>query len=139
MSRFLELKPWPDVAPVLAKLNRLNCRLCLLSNFTPRMLRTNIEQSKLEKTFEFLLSTDAAKAYKPDPRAYQLTVDTFGLQKHEIAFVAFAGWDAAGARSFGFPTFWVNRLNLPSEQLEVAPDMEKNILGELPQFVGLEK
>jgi hypothetical protein len=26
-----------------------------------------------------------------------------------------AGWDAAGAKSFGYPTFWVSRQNQPSE------------------------
>ena len=36
------------------------------------------------------------KAYKPDPRAYQMGVDVFGLQREDIVFAAFAGWDAAG-------------------------------------------
>lgn len=31
-------------------------------------------------------------------------------------------WDAAGAKSFGYPTFWVNRLNQPTEELGVVPD-----------------
>ena len=139
MAGFLELKPWPDAPTVLAELNRLKLRLCLLSNFTPHMLRTNIEQSGLEKAFEFLLSTDAAKAYKPDPHAYQLAANAFGLPNHEIGFVAFAGWDAAGARSFGFPTFWVNRLNLPLEQLGITADTESHTLTELPGFLNFGK
>ena len=29
------------------------------------------------------------------------------MNQGEIAFAAFAGWDAAGAKAFGYPTFWV--------------------------------
>jgi 2-haloacid dehalogenase len=33
----------------------------------------------------------------------------FRLHPRQIAFAAFAGWDVAGAKSFSFRTFWVNR------------------------------
>ena len=42
--------------------------------------------------------------------------------REEILFVAFAGWDAAGAKLFGYPTYWVNRPRLPPEELSVLPD-----------------
>ena len=50
-------------------------------------------------------------------------------------FAAFAGWDAAGAKSFGYPTFWVNRLGLPPEQLGVLPDATGPDLNALLDFV----
>src|SRR5512143_3595254 len=56
-----------------------------------------------------VLSTDRARTYKPDPRAYRLGIEGFGLRREEILLEAHAGWDAAGAKSFGYPTFWVNR------------------------------
>ena len=62
------------------------------------------------------------KTYKPDPRAYRMGVDAFALDRSEIAFVAFAGWDAAGAGWFGFPTYWANRMTSPEESLGIAPD-----------------
>jgi 2-haloacid dehalogenase len=34
--------------------------------------------------------------YKPDHRAYQVAIDAFRLEREEMRFVAFAGWDAAG-------------------------------------------
>ena len=43
-------------------------------------------------------------------RRHLKAVDAFGLPREEILFVAFAGWDVAGARWFGgsaYPTFWV--------------------------------
>ena len=63
------------------------------------------------------LSTDSVQTYKPDPRAYQLAVDSFAVPRERIAFVAHAGWDAVGAAWFGFPTFWINRTGAPREEL----------------------
>jgi len=85
--------------------------------------------------FEQVLSSDRAKTYKPDPRAYQLGVDALQVKREEILFVAFAGWDAAGAKLFGYPTFWVNRQKLPLEQLGATPDGSGDTLTELVQFL----
>ena len=59
---------------------------------------------------------------KPDPRAYQMGPDAFGLPLREIGFCASAGWDAAGAKWFGYPTFWLNRTGQAPEQLGVEAD-----------------
>jgi 2-haloacid dehalogenase len=85
--------------------------------------------------FEQVLSTDQAKTYKPDPRAYQLGVDALKLKREEILFVAFAGWDAAGAKLFGYPTFWVNRQKLPMEKMDATPDGMGDTLTQLVQFL----
>lgn len=87
--------------------------------------------------FDHLLSTDRVQAYKPDPRSYQMGIDAFGLRREEIAFVAFGGWDAAGAKTFGFPTIWMNRLNVPTEHLGVLPDEIASNFEALPVFVGI--
>jgi len=58
------------------------------------------------------------------------------LARDEIVFAAFAGWDAVGAKAFGYPTFWVNRLHLPLEELGVAPDAEGADLNDLLNFVA---
>jgi 2-haloacid dehalogenase len=60
-----------------------------------------------------------------------MAVDAFGLPREEIFFVAFAGWDVAGARWFGYPTFWVNRLDLPAEEPRTGRD-----LADLVRFVS---
>ena len=122
MNAYLELKAWPDVLPALKSLKSAGLRLAFLSNLTPKVLDANIKNAGLDGLFEFALSTDKIKTYKPDPRAYQMGIDAFKLKREEILFVAFGGWDAAGAKSFGYPTFWVNRLNLPVEELGVMPD-----------------
>lgn len=117
---FTELEAWPDSAAVLEQLRARGVKLAPLANFSPRMIERLLGRAKLLDHFDALISTDRARSYKPDPRAYALAETTFGLPKRQIAFSAFGGWDAAGAHWFGFPTFWVNRLSRPSEELGAA-------------------
>ncbi len=135
MHAYLELKTWPDAPLVLRSLKNQGIRLALLSNATPTILEAGLINSTIADVFEHVLSTDEIKTYKPDPRAYQMAVDVFGLKKEDILFVAFAGWDAAGAKSFGYITFWVNRLALPHEQLSAVPDAVGNDLNGLLSFI----
>ena len=135
MSAYLELKAWPDVPSVLKSLKRSGLRMAFLSNATATILDAGIKNSGLENIFEHVLSTDKIKTYKPDPRAYQLAIDAFGLRKEQILFAAFAGWDAAGTKSFGYPTYWVNRMNVPAEKLGVSPDGIGKNLDDLLGFV----
>ncbi len=96
-----------------------------------------MHNSGLDEFFERVLSTDMAKTYKPDPRAYQLGVDTLKLKREEIAFAAFAGWDVAGAKRFRYPTSWVNRVGFPAEELGVTADATGSNLNKLVDFVGV--
>ena len=43
---------------------------------------------------------------------------------------------AAGARWFGFATFWVNRLRLPQEELPPGPHATGPTLGELAKWIA---
>lgn len=135
MRAYLTLRPWPDATAALLALSQQRLRLGFLSNFTPAMLDTAIEGSRLQGTFEQVLSTDRVRTYKPDPRAYQLGIDALRLPREQILFVAFAGWDAAGAARFGYETFWLNRMKLPPEELGHAPDGVGYSLDDLVAFV----
>ncbi|MFO0893226.1 MAG: haloacid dehalogenase type II, partial [Isosphaeraceae bacterium] len=136
MGSYLELKAWPDAERVLRSLKRAGLRLAFLSNATPEILEAGIRNSGLGGVFDQVLSTDRLRTFKPDPRAYQMAIDAFGVGRDEIAFVAFAGWDAAGAKWFGYRTYWANRLGSPPEELGVRPDAEARDLGGLIAFVG---
>jgi 2-haloacid dehalogenase len=135
MDAYLKLRAYPDVAPALGSLRGAGIRLGFLSNLTPRMLDSAVAGSGLGDFFEHVLSTDKLKTYKPDPRAYQMGIDAFGLGRDEISFIAFAGWDASGAKWFGYRTIWVNRLKQPGEELGVAPDATCENLAELVKLV----
>jgi 2-haloacid dehalogenase len=137
MNGYLTLKAWPDAPAALETLKTAGLRLAFLSNFTPRMLRAAIESAGLEGTFEQALSTDAVRTYKPDPRAYRLAIEALSMPRDRILFVPFAGWDAAGAKWFGYKTFWVNRLGAPPEVLGVKADGVGSNLDDLVAYLGL--
>jgi 2-haloacid dehalogenase len=133
---YLHMKAWPDVVPALSKLKDAGIRVAFLNNFTPAMLESNIRNAGLEGFFEYQLSTDAVRVYKPHPQAYQMGIDAFGVKREELLFAAFAGWDAAGAKLFGYPTFWVNRQKQPLEQLDAIPDAEGTGMNDLLSFLA---
>lgn len=135
MNAFLSIKAYPDVKPVLTELKASGIKLAFLSNLTEKMLRQGVENSGLEGYFDHFLVTDNVQTFKPVPKAYQMGVDAFKLQREEIAFAAFASWDAIGAKWFGYPTFWVNRLKFKPENLGLAPDGTGTTLAELASFV----
>ena len=135
LDAYLHLEPWPDAADALRQLQESGVRIITITDFSPTMLRSNAEHAGLTRLFDALVSTDANHTYKPDPRAYRLGMDRLHLEKHDIVFAAFGGWDAAGAKSFGYPTVWVNRFNQPVEELGIRPDRTFTDLAGLLEFV----
>lgn len=135
LQSFLMLEAWPDAKGALLEMKAAGLRLAFLSNFTATMLDACVKHAGLDGVFEEHLSTDRVRAFKPDPRAYQMGVTAFGLPREQIAFAAFGGWDAAGAKAFGYPTFWVNRLQVPLENLGRAADAGGTSLQELAAFI----
>jgi 2-haloacid dehalogenase len=135
LDTYLHLEPWPDTQAALTKLKTAGVRVITIANFSPKMLRENADHAGLTSLFDDLISTDLNHSYKPDPRAYALGPEKLGLSREEVVFAAFGGWDAAGARSFGFPTVWVNRFDLPLEELGVRPDRTSPDLAGLLDFV----
>lgn len=135
MAAYLTLGAWPDARPALEALHTAGIQLVFLSNFTVPMLDAASRNAGLTDWLEPHLSTDRVGVFKPHPRAYQMGLDAFQLPREALVFAAFGGWDAAGAKAFGYPTFWVNRLGQPVEQLGVTPDGMGANLDDLARFV----
>lgn len=130
-----ELSAWPDVLPALQSMKAAGIRMTFLSNLTAAMLDAAVHNSALNDFFEAPLTTDRVRAFKPDPRAYRMALTAFDCPREEIAFAASAGWDVAGAKWFGYATFWVNRMELPAEELGVTADAQGSGMSDLAEFV----
>ena len=135
MQTYRGLEVWPDARAALEILRAAGVRMAFLSNFTAAMLDAALQNSGLHGFFEAHLTTDRVRAYKPDPRAYSMGLEAFALRREEIAFCAAAGWDAAGAKWFGYRTFWLNRSNQPAEELAVRADAVGASMQDLVKFV----
>jgi 2-haloacid dehalogenase len=134
MTAYQRLATFPEVDETLDKLRGIE--LAILSNGAPAMLEAVVANSGLNKRIPHVLSVDALRTYKPTPSVYQLAVDRLRVPVSAISFVSSNCWDAIGAKSFGFRTFWVNRGRQPIDELGVAPDHEVPTLADIPALLA---
>lgn len=130
MTAYERLSPFPESKTTLALLKRF--KRSILSVGTPELLRKLVNNAGIEDCFDSLLSVDSVKIYKPHPRTYQLVLNEFNVQRHEVCFVTSNYFDVAGAASFGFNVVWVNRLGATPDKLDLMPTLEIRSLSELP-------
>jgi len=135
LGAYRELATFPEVAGALATLKAAKIRLAILSNGSPAMLRPLVAHAGLGRVIGTVLNVDSRKVYKPAPTVYRLAVERLRTPKSAIGFVSSNGWDACGAKSFGFRTFWINRTGAPADSLGAAPDHVIRGLDELPALV----
>jgi len=137
MEAYLHLNCYPDVPETLRALKGAGLKTAILSNGTPAMLNTAVENSGLASLVDVVFSAEEVGVFKPDPRIYQLAVERLGVLAHEISFQSSNAWDAAGAASFGFRVAWINRLAHRPERLSFSPDAELTSLAQLPNLLSV--
>jgi len=136
MAAYLELDCYPEVPAALDQLKARGMQTAILSNGTPKMLAAALANSGLENRIDAVLSVETVKVYKPDPRVYQLAVESLQLPTEAIVFLSANAWDAAGAAAFGLRVAWVNRFRQHPERLPGRPDVEIATLAELPGLLA---
>ncbi len=125
LHRWGEFSPWPDVPPVLARLEPL-----------PRFIVTNCSRrlggiaAAGVGSFDLVMTAEEAGAYKPDPRPYRAALERLRFDPAHVLFVAGSAHDVSGAAGIGMDVYWANRGGLP------APSGAK-ALREEPDFRGL--
>ena len=136
-NAYRTLTMFDDARATLHQLRRQQppLKLAILSNGATEMLRAVVNFNQLDTLLDAVLSVDAVGCFKPDPRVYQLACDQLHVNRDEVAFISSNGWDAAGAKSFGFKTYWINRTSAPVDALGVKPDRVLKSLTELPTMV----
>ena len=111
--------------------------LAILSNGHPEMLNAVVDHNRVRERFRGgVLSVHPARVFKPAPAVYRLAEESLGVPRAVVGFVSSNGWDAAGAKTFGFRVFWVNRGAAPVERLGVRPDETIADLGRLVELLA---
>ena len=121
LEAYRTLDAFPDARAALAALKALGLRVAILSNGTPSMLSAAVEAAGMAEYLDAVLSVHAVQQYKPRPEVYELVTDALALERSNVGFVSSNRWDVMGAASFGFQTYWVNRLAVPDEYADFAP------------------
>ena len=135
MQAYLHLKPYPEVKEALTTLS--HCKLAILSNGSPRMLKALVKNNGLGKAFDAVISVDEVKIFKPSPKVYALASKKLKVKKSEIGFVSSNFWDICGATSFGLRTFWINRGGNPSDELGYSTEATLTKLTDLERIVRM--
>ncbi len=136
LDEYRRLAAFPEVPAAITKLAQMK-PLAILSNGHPEMLNAVVDHNGLRAHFRGgILSVHPAKVFKPDASVYRIAEDQLGVPRSLMGFVSSNGWDAAGAKSFGFRAFWVNRSGAPVERLGVRPDAIVKDLTELADLLG---
>jgi 2-haloacid dehalogenase len=121
MNQYRHLSAFPENKEVLAALKAMGVVTGILSNGDPGMLGVAVRSAGLEGLLDHVLSVDSVRKYKTHPDAYALGTTATGLDAKQIAFVSCNGWDALAATWYGYRTLWVNRTQLPFEELGTQP------------------
>lgn len=134
MENYLELAPYAEVPAALEHLSG-KISLAILSNGSPEMLLKVTQHNGFNKFISEVLSVHELSIFKPAPQVYGLAVKKLGIAKENIGFVSSNAWDAAGAKSFGFQVFWINRFNRAPEELDLPPDHEIRTLDQIAPLI----
>jgi 2-haloacid dehalogenase len=100
------LDPWPDTVPGLARLKR---RYVVAPCSNGHIAQSVALARHAGLPWDAILGAEIARAYKPDPRVYQVSVEALGLAPAEAMMVAAHNGDLEAAAACGLRTAFVAR------------------------------
>ena len=122
------LSTFPEVKDALNILKEKKYKLAILSNGTPSLLNELVKSNNLDNIFNDVFSIEEVKAYKPDPKVYNIPIKKYQIQKNEVAYLSANTWDVSAGGNYGFNPIWVNRNNNIFDNLDFKPINEiKNL------------
>ncbi|RYF18243.1 MAG: haloacid dehalogenase type II [Comamonadaceae bacterium] len=134
MNQYRHLSDFPEGREVLQVLKTRGVVTGILSNGDPEMLGVAVRSAGLENLLDHVISVDAARKYKTHPDAYRLGTQVVKKPASQILFVSCNAWDALAATWFGYRTLWVNRYQLPFEELGTQPTRTGSTLDDVLTF-----
>ena len=129
------LSTFPEVKNALNTLKEKKYKLAILSNGTPSLLNELVKSNNLDNIFDDVFSIEEVKAYKPDPKVYNIPIKKYQIQKNEVAYLSANTWDVSAGGNYGFNPVWVNRNNSVFDNLDYAPKYQVKYLGELLEII----
>lgn len=134
-AHYADLKPWPDVVPVLSRLSAAGLRLGVVTNCSRRLGLIAAAQTGI--AFDRVVTAEDAGWYKPDPRPYRLALKELGVTPDRCLFVAGSAYDLVGTAKVGLPTFWHDRIGMKRPDNAPLPLAHERTLAELPNVCGV--
>jgi len=100
-------KPFPDTVAALRRLNS-KYKLGLISNIDDDLFAGTA--ASLQTKFDYVITAQQARSYKPSPRNFELALSRIGLPREKVLHAAESVYhDVIPAKKLGLHTVWVNR------------------------------
>ncbi|MFQ5884310.1 MAG: HAD family hydrolase [Thermoplasmata archaeon] len=128
--------PYEDVQEVFPKLSSIP--KCMVSNADDHLLDVALRKNALH--FEYCVSSERARGYKPYPKIFQFALNEVGCKPDEAIHVGDSQTsDIVGAERAGIPIIWINRFDEELKEGIPTPDFEvKDLHGMLEIISGEE-
>ncbi len=137
MALYLRIHAYAEVPATLQALKAAGLKTAILSNGSPAMLKSAVDNAGLDAMLDAVLSVESVGVFKPHPSVYGLASEHFAIPAERICFLSSNGWDAYSAKAFGFHVLWCNRFGQAPECIPETPDGEMHTLAELPGWLGI--
>ena len=121
MGQYAKLSAFPECHATLSKIKQAGIATAVLSNGNSEMLLAALKANQLDALLDRVISVDEVRQFKVSPASYGLLTSHFGCAPKDVLFVSSNAWDVIGAGWFGLNTLWVNRANLPFEEIGPKP------------------
>ena len=100
-------RPFPDTVAALTRLKK-RCKLAVVSNTDDDFFAATARL--LEVPFDWVITAEQVRAYKPSPRNFERALEVMGVAKGRVLHAAQSRYhDVAPASALGMATVWVNR------------------------------
>lgn len=121
MGQYAKLSAFPECQSTLNQIKQAGIATAVLSNGNHTMLSAALQANGLDTLLDKVISVDEVRQFKVSPASYGLLTSHFDCAPSDVLFVSSNAWDVIGAGWYGLTTFWVNRQNLPFEEIGLKP------------------
>ncbi len=126
-----------DAKPTLEKLQGQGYHLGIISNAADDTdVQTLVDNAGIRSYFEMVISSAAVAIRKPNPRIFNMALDTWGIPPNRAAMIGDTlGADVLGAQNAGLFAIWITRrADTPANRAHedtIQPDATIGTLSEL--------
>ena len=125
-TKFAELHPFPDVAPLLRSLRSAGLRVGVVTHGWTLKQAEKLVRLKLRQLVDAdaIFISDQVGIAKPNPKLWSQALRALGLEPAEAMHVGDSlAHDIAPPQSLGLPTVWARRSAKPGQEPgEIVPD-----------------
>ena len=133
MNGWHYLKPFDDALKSLPELSN-KYKLVALSNGEQNYLE-HLALNQLKFEFNDIISVQNAGLFKPSPAVYRKAAKMLNKNVEEIMMVASHSFDIIGAKACGYKGAYINRYDLPVEDMNYSPDITVIDFYEFTNFI----